>query len=69
MKINNNKVSILKRGLLSLFALRFNFEETTNLLFNYLQVSFFAARPRTNFIKYMIKGIREISNMNKAKRE
>ena len=34
MKINNNKVSIVKRGLLSLFALRFNFEETTDLLFD-----------------------------------
>jgi hypothetical protein len=62
-----------------LFALRFNFEETTNLLFDYLQVSFFTARPRTNFIKYMIKGIREKGNKginenfrtlrNKGKRE
>ena len=53
---------------LSLFALRFDSEQITILLFNYLQVANFTARPKPYFQKpgFMEIGIREISNMNKA---
>ena len=56
------KKSILKRGLLSLFALRFDSEQITDLLFNLLQVANFTARPRINFCNFLDFG-------NKAKRE
>ena len=44
---------------LSLFALRFDSEQITNLLFNYLQVANFTARPRTLFSKTWIYENRE----------
>ena len=61
------KKSILKRGLLSLFALRFDSEQITDLLFNYLQVANFTARPRSIFVISWIYGIREIGNKQTSK--
>ena len=45
---------------LSLFALRFDSEQITILLFNLLQVANFTARPRSIFVISWIYGIRQI---------